>query len=363
MSSLIDRLRAIVARLWPFAKKSKPAEPAPANQPESEGSFGSHYTLDGLLQALDIYHKDLAQLRTRDPKTYRFYRHIGGQILPRSMLFEIAENPTATAFRPSFGMIQFLGDESDDDMITPSLLYYRKFANLPYVEPTNGELYEVTMYYRDRKRPNFSAFVTFHVSFGDGQTRLLRERHIVPQRLPRGGVIHHHYWKHPTVLKDMVEDQKNHCPNIKETPEDLALRLFRVTLNSTINASDGLLVLAAKDGIVARFSVDMLRTPYFFRDREKTITKNGKTRKIFHIARTHKRRLADGKEIYVKSHFRGERKFAWNGYEITITMPGLHHTPLEWFDAAAHVFDRDIHPSGFVESSRAARKIGGALRH
>lgn len=366
MSTLLDRLRAIVARFWPFAAPPQPVLPEPPaapHKPESDESFGRHFTLDGLLDRLDNYHDALSQLRTRDPEGFRFYRHIGGQVLPRSMLFEIAENPTANVFRPAFGMIHFLDDEDDKDTIAPSLLYYRKYAARPYVEPTNDELYEITMYYRDTKRRNFSAFVIFHVSFGNGQARLLRERHVVPQRLPRGGTIHHHNWQHPPVFKDMVEDRRRRYPHLRETPESLALGLFRLIINATINASDGLLVIAAKDGIMARFSVDMLRTPYFFRDREKTITESGKTRKIFHIARTHKRRLADGREIYVKSHFRGERKFTWKGYQITITMPGLHHAPIEAFDAPAHEFENDEPPPGFVDSTVAAKKIGVALRH
>ena len=27
-------------------------------------------------------------------------------------------------------------------------------------------------------------------------------------------------------------------------------------------------------------------------------------------------------------HFRGLREFAWNGYDIRLTVPGLHHIPL-----------------------------------
>lgn len=368
MSTLIDRLRAIVARFWPFVTPTAITAPvaptAPPAAPDPEETFGRHFTLAGLLDNLDDYHDAVRQLRVRDPESFRFYRHIGGQILPRSVLFEVAESPAVNALRPAFGMIHFLYADADDaDTIAPSLLYYRKFSARAFVEPTNDDLYEITMYYRKRGRRAF--FVTFHVSYGNGAARLLREQHVFPQKLPRGGTVHHRRWSHPAVFREMLDDRRRTDPTkyAKTTPEDLALDLFRLLINATVNASDGLLVSATKNGIVARFSVDMLRTPYFFRDREKTITTNGKTRKIFHIARTHKRRLADGREVYVKSHFRGERKFSWNGYDVTITMPGLHHAPIESFSAAAHEFDDNAVPPGYIDSTSAAKNIGAIVRH
>lgn len=366
LKGLLSRFRAFVASWFRPAVEAVDPPPSPAVRPAVGETFGTHYTLAGLLDNLDDYHDSLRQLRVRDPESFRFYCHIGGQILPRSVLFEVAESPVAKAMRPAFGMIHFLYDDADDaNTIAPSLLYYRKFSARAFVEPTNDDLYEITMYYRDRRRGRRAFFVTFHVSYGDGTARLLREQHVVPQKLPRGGTIHHRQWQHPAVFREMLDDRRrtNQTKYAKTAPEDLALDLFRLLINATVNASDGLMVSAMKNGIVARFSVDMLRTPYFFRDREKTITTNGKTRKIFHIARTHKRRLADGREIYVKSHFRGERKFSWNGYDVTITMPGLHHAPLESFNAAAHEFDDNAPPPGYIDSAIAAKEIGAVVRH
>lgn len=86
----------------------------------------------------------------------------------------------------------------------------------------------------------------------------------------------------------------------------------------------GVHVRVAKGSKRVTFAIDMLRTPYFFKDRDKTVNENGKTQKIFHIVAGHKRKLANGEETTVKSHFRGIRKFMWNGFKINILLNGKH---------------------------------------
>lgn len=88
-------------------------------------------------------------------------------------------------------------------------------------------------------------------------------------------------------------------------------------------------VRCERDGEVARFGIDLLRTPYFFKDREAVDGKRKK--KIFHIVRAHKRNTK-GKIKYVRSHFRGQRKFTWAGCKVELIMPGKHasHSALEY---------------------------------
>jgi hypothetical protein len=84
-------------------------------------------------------------------------------------------------------------------------------------------------------------------------------------------------------------------------------------------------VRAKKNGIIALIRVDILETPQFFKERIRLPDAGGNVRKIFEIVRTHPRALANGATTSVKLHFRGERKFVWNGYEIEITIPNWHH--------------------------------------
>jgi hypothetical protein len=86
--------------------------------------------------------------------------------------------------------------------------------------------------------------------------------------------------------------------------------------------------IEAKDGMAASFGLDMKRSAYFFKDRDPVLTPQGRKARIFHVVRPHMRRLKDGRELALKMHFRGLRRFAWGDYQVHITVPGLHHKPL-----------------------------------
>ena len=45
--------------------------------------------------------------------------------------------------------------------------------------------------------------------------------------------------------------------------------------------------------------------------------------------------MVRGEDRYVKFHFRGERKFDWNGYQVDISVPYRDHMQMAEFDVAA----------------------------
>jgi hypothetical protein len=89
-------------------------------------------------------------------------------------------------------------------------------------------------------------------------------------------------------------------------------------------------VRASKNGVSTLINVNVEQTPEFFNDREDVIV-DGIKKRIFHIVRPHERQLVD-KTALVHLHFRGLRKFIWNGYEIEISVPGRDHLDVtqEW---------------------------------
>jgi hypothetical protein len=89
-----------------------------------------------------------------------------------------------------------------------------------------------------------------------------------------------------------------------------------------------------KGGLATVMNVDIVRTPYFFSDRDHVVVDSVKKR-IFHVVQTHERDIGDGRSTYVRTHFRGLRRFTWNGYEITITAPGRDHNDWAHSDIAA----------------------------
>ena len=125
-------------------------------------------------------------------------------------------------------------------------------------------------------------------------------------------------------------------------------------------------VKAYKGRLAAIFSVNVLRTPYFFKDRDLCVNVRGKKKKIFHIVRTHIRKTGS----VVRTHFRGMREFNWNGYKIRITVPGWHHVNTHDLDIGAtdgeHVEDikdyMDMAVLGKTLSGLEEDSVGGFRR-
>lgn len=89
-----------------------------------------------------------------------------------------------------------------------------------------------------------------------------------------------------------------------------------------------------KDGIRANFYVDSKDTKYYFKDRQKTFTENGQTKKIIHIVDDHER-IVNGKKTIVRAHVRGENKFMWSGYKCRVISPTYHQFDYRDFNAAS----------------------------
>jgi hypothetical protein len=94
-----------------------------------------------------------------------------------------------------------------------------------------------------------------------------------------------------------------------------------------------------KHGLAAVMNVDMERTPYFFKDRQPVIL-DGIKKKIFHVVRPHER-VVGNVSTDVHMHFRGLRKFNWNGYDVSITVPGWDHSNWAMADIAAYDEDSE----------------------
>jgi hypothetical protein len=116
--------------------------------------------------------------------------------------------------------------------------------------------------------------------------------------------------------------------------------IFLMIANSYTHAANGMIRVEVRKGkIVATFSVDVLRMPQFFDDRDavQSARPGGRRARIFHIVRAHPRTLRNGKTIQIKAHFAGLREFVWHGYHVSITVPGRDHAALP--DATFGAYD------------------------
>jgi len=81
-------------------------------------------------------------------------------------------------------------------------------------------------------------------------------------------------------------------------------------------------IVVKKNADRITFGIDDDTTPYYFRNRNKTVTENGVTKRIVHYVKEHKR-VVDTKTTTVKEHIRGLREFDWMGYNCKVISPRL----------------------------------------
>ena len=82
-------------------------------------------------------------------------------------------------------------------------------------------------------------------------------------------------------------------------------------------------VVVKKNGERVTFGVNNDQTPYYFKDRDKSIrTPSGQAKKIVHYVKEHERKYGS-KTTIVKEHIRGLQEFEWAGYECHVISPKL----------------------------------------
>jgi hypothetical protein len=250
---------------------------------------------------------------------------IGAQIINTDTLFQIGHlEPAWLAQRPSFGATYMgMRDDREEKTVPLNLGYYRKSRQVTGIEmPHRGEeMYEACFFYHSIKHGGSLLAIYVAVS-PEGSVRCLRQRGRRSQ------------WYNP-VERYWSDNLKEYA----ETPQQFVSGLFRVLTSAAIGATAGIQILVKHNALTARFNIDMLRTPYFFADRDKVKGPTGATRRIFHIVRAHERIKGNKREV-VHTHFKGIRDFVWNGYSVHISVPGLHHVPMHEFDVASHLAKR-----------------------
>ena len=89
--------------------------------------------------------------------------------------------------------------------------------------------------------------------------------------------------------------------------------------------------MVKKNGERITFGVDNNHTPYYFKDRDKSIkTASGQTKKIVHYVKEHERKVND-KTTVVKEHIRGLQEFNWAGYHCQVVSPKLQSQTAAFF--------------------------------
>jgi hypothetical protein len=323
------------------AQATKPdSKVAQATEPDEYGEF---YFRDTILDQLDRYFIILKRMKRGDKSAYNLYSQIGAHILPERNegYSRKALEPRWLELRPSFGMVLY-GSRSEAAKIdkerkrlVPFAIYFHKFnpSKAPVsVQPiSSGDIYVCTVYWdtlhpdRASIKARFNGAPTeFAINISpSGDVRLLKVlfNKSITIRATKGRdrgstfTVPQREWGIHDFFKEWAQ----------QNTIDVQLfltSLFIQTANTQIAAAEAMIkVRAAKGRMAAVFSVNILRTPYFFKDRDLSVGPSGKKKRIFHIVRTHTRKTGS----VVRTHFRGVQEFNWNGYKIRITVPGWHH--------------------------------------
>lgn len=360
----------------PEAQQAKPDPPRAAAKPKLKPSdaYGQFFFREQILDQLDDYFTIVRRMRKFDPQAYALYSRIGAHIMPvRDMLAPGSEDQIALIDdkpvwarlspwwrqnRPSFGAVALVHPTVDKTeraslkkhpesmgKMYPRFAYFTKFSagKAPCdVQPvTSGDIYVVTFYFHDKilsNKPDTPIQFPVHIT-PDGQVRvlntLLQSYSTIRVRKrsrrydsARSFTIPNQRWGIRPELAFWAHDN--------ELPTHACLQhLFIMAANAWEAAQYSMIRIDVRQASMhAVFGVDVQRTPYFFRDRAVTVGDTGRRKRIFHIVRGHVRE--DGARV--KTHFRGERRFEWNGYEVNISVPGKHHSDLAdaSFGAVSH---------------------------
>jgi len=358
LRNIFKNAYAIISRLW---KKPAPEQPKKRKKikQRSRDHLGAHYYLGDLLDQLDNAFKSLDSLKKVNRGAYNTFSKVSCHVTSTDLMRGTGNQYSITRDQiPSVGC-SFLSDTGDkrvtkvvdgDEFRAPTFCYFKRIKNPINVQQTNGITLEVCCVFEFDKGPEA---VNYYVSIDeDLNITPLKELHVkevpvrpkVSRKNNRPFSIRRAYWQQAPYIEDMAKEHH-------ETVEEAAAYLTWIAINSVLAMDSGVHVRVAKGSKRVAFAIDMLRTPYFFKDRDKTVNENGKTQKIFHIVAGHKRKLANGDETTVKSHFRGIRKFMWNGFKINIILNGKHMISFNENNIdGVEILESQPMPEGYVDA-------------
>jgi hypothetical protein len=115
-------------------------------------------------------------------------------------------------------------------------------------------------------------------------------------------------------------------------------------------------VVVKKNGDRVTFGVNNDQTPYYFKDRDKSIrTPSGQAKKIVHYVKEHERKYSE-KTTIVKEHIRGLQEFDWAGYQCKVISPKLQAKTSSQFTVPTEDAE-DIKDSKIVYMSRVGKVL------
>lgn len=324
---MINRIINWIKSFWQKPKVTPRKKPR-----QTKDHTGAHYYLGDLLDCLDASFDALKAVKKVDRDAYDYLSRVGAPVLNSDGIIDAEIPPHIDCTNPPTVIAWACPKDADDDEKHASCrMFYAIKEHRPVnVQLSNLPVYRMVLAYAPKwLKSKFVATGGYIELCPDGSVKPLRQLEPMHQYHRGQKIVTRMTWTNPW------EKIARHCGEGNQ--EKFLTDAFRSALSANEGAESGLTIRASDGARTARFSINMLRTPYFFADRDRVVNENGKTKRIFHIVRGHWREGTGGNKKWIKSHFRGLRKFTWNGYRVSISLSGLHYNSLSNF--AAETYD------------------------
>jgi hypothetical protein len=224
----------------------------------------------------------------------------------------------------------------------PKILFAIKISKLPWhVSFQSGTPYQYGMAF-DLEEKLFWINMYITVNRKTGEIKFCDELRTTMHKVPvkkiskngaRSTVFYNRSWQPPNMLEDELR-------TVAEN-KIIAKNCFASMHEWWSGRDDRWNVIVKNNGERITFGVNNDQTPYYFKDRDKSIkTESGQTRKIVHYVKEHERKIGI-KTTVVKEHIRGLQEFDWSGYKCQVVSPKLQARTSSTFDAASVTTEDD----------------------
>ena len=328
---------------------------------------GAHYYLSDLLEQLDDAFEKLKVLKKTDRHSYNYFSKVSCNVASKdfrilegnAFSIDIKDIPASGCmFVPDNGNNRAV-DDDDEEKTYPTFIYFKRITKPINVQPTNEITLQFNLLLEFKDEP---VGVSMYISIGeDGVFKPLKQmsvkKIIVNSKNKKRGQsgrfeIQRATWEYSGLLDNICED------NNWKSKDEYLHAIGWAAINSCLGVDGGITVRVKKRNAYLTFAIDMLRTPYFFKDRKKVVNENGKTKPIFHIVAAHKRKLPNGSEQIVKTHFRGLRRFKWNNYDINIFLGGKHAKPINTYTVSGEEgLQQIVIPEGYIGEKEMGERM------
>lgn len=232
----------------------------------------------------------------------------------------------------------------EKDRIYPKIFFAIKLNKLPWqVSQKTGTPFQFGAAYKSKGKLLWIHMYLTVVNL-TGEIQFCDEYQIKTHKISRSKVFFTRSWKTASFLEDV---------NLSKDEYQSYIKSLFVSMHEWWSKRDERWnVVVKKNGDRVTFGVDNNHTPYYFKDRDKSIkTATGQTKKIVHYVKEHKRKVGD-KTILIKEHIRGLQEFNWSGYDCQVISPKFQAQTSATFTMAG---DDEEHLSNVIYLSKLGK--------